>query len=247
MPVKTIILTSPQSTDNELTSCLETYGFRVLPFPTIEIVFNRPNFKTNSLPTYSHIVFTSQNGVNGFFRMLEKTLLPAKTILVTIGKKTAQSVEQYGYKATIVAKGNTAVELAQELLNEHLTASDTVLLSVGKRAGTEIEQTISPFCKTTRIEVYNTIEPTEIDRNTLEAIKHNLFEMLVFTSPSTFENFIAITQLSPQQIQGKIASIGKTTAKRIKEMGYEPTIVSSLPEAKVFAKEIAEILLKTNN
>jgi uroporphyrinogen-III synthase len=244
MSVKTIILTSPQSTDNELTSCLETYGFKVLPFPTIEIVFNEPNFKTESLPTYSHLVFTSQNGVNGFFRMLNKTLLPAKIKLVTIGKKTAQSIEQYGYKANIIAKRNTAGELAQELLNQHLTPSDTVLVSVGKKAGTEIEQTISPFCKTTRIDVYNTIEPTEIDSNTLQTIKSNSFEMLVFTSPSTFENFITITHLLTQQIQCKIACIGKTTAKRIKEMGYEPTIISTLPEAKQFAKEIAEILLK---
>ena len=62
--------------------------------------------------------------------------------------------------------------------------------------------------------------------------------MLAFTSPSTFENFIMITAMKPQQLEGKIACIGKTTAHKVTEMGYEPSLISPSPDAQIFAKEI---------
>src|ERR1035437_7937094 len=101
MQKQTIILTRPQTTDNQLSCLLEEHGFMVLPFPTIEIAFLQPTFHFETLENYSHIVFTSGNGVQGFFQLCGTTKLPKSIIIVCIGKKTAATLEQYGYAAGI--------------------------------------------------------------------------------------------------------------------------------------------------
>lgn len=239
---KTIIITRAKTADDSFEHCLQENGFTVLSFPTIEISFLKPNFNIEKLKTFTHLIFTSQNGVIGFFQILDKTQLSSTIQIITIGKKTAKTVEQFGYKSHIISKGNTAEDLAQELRNEHLKKTDSILLVVGKKAGTVIGQTVQDLCSVSRIEVYDTLQPQSFPQETLEAITSESFDMVAFTSPSTFENFITTTKLSPDKLNGKIACIGTTTARKVTELGFEPNLISSSANIEVFTKEIISFL-----
>ena len=239
---KNIIITRAQTADKSFETRLHDSGFTVLLFPTIEIFYQKSVLNIATLKDFTHLIFTSQNGVTGFFKSFENVSIPSHIQIVTIGKKTAKTVEQFGYASHIISKGNTAEELAQELRNQHLKKSDSILLVVGKKAGTAIEQTLQDFCSITRIEVYDTLQPQSFPQETLEAIATESFEMVAFTSPSTFENFIEKTKLSPQKLNSKIACIGTTTARKVTEMGFEPNLISSSANLEVFAKEIIDFL-----
>jgi len=239
---KTIIVTRAQTADNSFEKHLQENGFTVLSFPTIEISFQKPIFDFNTLKDFTHVVFTSQNGVIGFFQYIDKTPLSNDIQIVTIGKKTAKTVEQFGYKSHIISKGNTAEDLAQELRNDYLKKTNSILLVVGKKAGTVIEQTLQDFCFVKRIEVYDTLQPQSFPQETLDAISTECFDLVTFTSPSTFENFITTTKISPEKLIGKIACIGTTTAGKVTELGFEPNIISSSANLEVFASEIIGFL-----
>jgi uroporphyrinogen-III synthase len=239
---KTIIVTKAQTADNSFEKHLQDKGFTVLSFPTIEISYQKPIFDFKTLKDYTHFIFTSQNGVIGFFQNIDKTPLPTDIQIVTIGKKTAKTVEQFGYKSQIISKGNTTEDLAQELRNEYLKKTDSILLIVGKKAGIVIEQTLQNFCSITRIEVYDTQQPQSFPQETLDAISTECFDLVAFTSPSTFENFITTTKISPEKLIGKIACIGTTTAGKVTELGFEPNLISSSANLEVFASEIIGFL-----
>jgi len=242
MNTKTIIVTRAKSEDLSFEKLLLENGWTVISFPTIEISYLKPNLNTTQLQNYSHIVFTSQNGVIGFFKLLGETSISLQTQFVCIGAKTAKTLEQFGYKANILSKGNTAEDLSNELKNLHIKNTDSILLSVGKKAGTVIEKSLNGFCKMTRLEVYNTIQAQSISQQYIEIIKNGLFDLVIFTSPSTFENFIAITGASTQLLHEKIACIGTTTAGKVLEIGFQPKLISSSANLDVFAKEIIAIV-----
>jgi len=239
---RTIIVTRAKTDDLSFENFLLENGYTVISFPTIEISYLKPNLDTTQLQNYSHIVFTSQNGVIGFFKLLGKTPISVQTQFVCIGAKTAKTLEQFGYKANIISKGNTAEDLANELKNLHIKNTDSILLSVGKKAGTVIEKSLNGFCKITRLEVYNTIQAQSISQEYIEIIENGLFDLAVFTSPSTFENFIAITGASTQLLHNKIACIGTTTAGKVLKMGFQPKLISSSANLDVFVKEIIAIV-----
>ena len=241
---KTIILTRPKSTADELSIGLQEQGFTILSFPTIEISFLNPDFNSDQLNDFTHLIFTSQNGAIGFFYLIGKAPIPPSCKIVTIGKKTAKTVEEHGYQSHTISNRNTAEDLAKELRNQHLKDSDSVLLSVGRKAGSVIEQTLQGFCKTTRIEVYDTLQPRTFAHDILDRIKKGTFDLIVFTSPSTFENFIAITGLIPQALNGRIACIGTTTGEKVIESGYQPSLIASSADAKTFTSEITGFLTK---
>ena len=239
---KNIIVTRAQTADKSFETRLQDSGLTVLLFPTIEILYQKPDYSIATLNDCTHLIFTSQNGIIGFLKSFESVIIPSHIQIITIGKKTAKSVEQFGYKSQFISKGNTAEDLAQELRNHHLKKSDSILLVVGKKAGTFIENTLQDFCHVTRIEVYDTLQPQSFPLETLEAIATESFEIVAFTSPSTFENFIEKTKLSPEKLKGKIACIGTTTAGKVSDMGFEPSLISSSANLEVFANEIIGFL-----
>ena len=239
MTAKTIILTRPISDNDSLAHSLQQDGIQLISFPTIDIEYVKTEIIVEG---FSHIVFTSQHGVHGFFENL-KEQLHDNVKLCCIGKKTAQSLEYYCFKAQIVSGNETAEDFALELI-KHVSPNDNILLPLGNLAGTKIENHLSKICNVTRINVYNTVIPKSINQDVFMQIKALLFECVVFTSPSTFANFIQITKLKPDNLQGKIACIGKTTAAMVTQMGFHPDMISSSAKGEVFACEIIECFCK---
>jgi uroporphyrinogen-III synthase len=93
--------------------------------------------------------------------------------------------------------------------------------------------------KVYRINVYKTDKPESADPAILEIIKKDKYDLIVFTSPSTFHHFCSFY---PTDLIGKlkIVSIGKTTTKAIKEAGFDPLFTAKKSNADGLRDAIIE-------
>jgi uroporphyrinogen-III synthase len=78
--------------------------------------------------------------------------------------------------------------------------------------------------------VYETCQPKHADPVLLAKIEAGDYDLLLFTSPSTFHHFRSMVEPS---LLGrlKIASIGSTTTKFIHEAGVEPLLTAKMSNA----------------
>jgi uroporphyrinogen-III synthase len=94
-----------------------------------------------------------------------------------------------------------------------------------------------------RINVYQTIKPERADSEILERVKNDLYDLIVFTSPSTFHNFCSFynTELLCTL---KMGSIGAITTKAIQEAGFEPLFTARKSNAEGIRDAIIEYYQK---
>ncbi len=208
---------------------LEAAGFEPVFFPTIEI---RPMSDLNALKKasqdiekYDWVIFTSANAVDVFY---ETVGVPTKLPKVAaIGSKTVMRLNSINIKADFVPE-----EYIGEALFEGLgdVQGKCFLLPRAKIAREILPDEI---CKAGgcvhEIAIYETVTamPTE-DEYT--ALREGV-DVVTFTSPSTVNNFVKLTQkagLNPLNLTGSplFACIGPVTEEAAREAGLSPLVVA---------------------
>ena len=241
---KTIISTRPLSDDDTLKKSLTEKGAVIFDFPMIRIVINDLNTEIQTalanISTFEWLLFTSKNGVECFFKLLKDDRHVELPKIAVIGKITANEVRKNGFEPTLVAAGNTSENFISELKTK-LVSTDTILLISGELADTKFEDNLSSV---TRLNVYKTIETADHSKEIINRIKENDYDMLVFTSPSGFRNFVRVMRDNNCNNNFKIACIGKTTEKEAVYQGYTPLIVSAKATGDFFTDEIERYFTK---
>ena len=222
-------------------------GGNVIPFPTIKLEEITPNKELEesirNINKYSYIVFTSVTGVNIFFnKFLElkdiRTLAGIK--IAAVGSKTANAIKKYGIKVDIIPERFAAEDLIDKL-KEVLTKEDKVLIPRGKLGRRELVEELSKVSLVHEIIIYDTVKSKESKDEMISRIEDLDSYYLLFTSPSTFTNFIEILGDDSSWVleKGKIISIGPIT-KTIEEKGYKV-----YKQAETYTVEgILELLVK---
>ncbi len=236
---KIIISTRPLDANDELPQLLKGAGSKVISMPMIQISPVHLNSseieKLKNLKQFHWIIFTSKNGVVSFFKQLIEvngnTVLPTSVKLAAIGKKTAAELDYYGYAPHLSGTNNTSEELIDELIEKHHPQNQNILLPIGNLADNSIENRLSETNKVCRINIYNTEPPAAANSKIMDAVAGNKYDLLVFTSPSTFKNFCRFYG-SKNLSELKIASIGTTTTNAIKEHGATPLITAQKSNAE---------------
>jgi uroporphyrinogen-III synthase len=178
------------------------------------------------------------NSVNGSYD------LPKEIKIAVIGDSTANELKNYNHKVDYRNEGITSDEFLEFLMQNVLTRNTKVLLALGNLALDKLQKSIEKICAVSRMNVYQTIKPTKMNKEILEIANKQLADMLVFTSPSAFRNFIEISAFDSEKLTSTIACIGKTTAAYIESQGMPVNIVASKPKTEVFASEIIRYLNK---
>lgn len=195
---------------------------------------------------YTWIVFTSMRGVEHYFKLLDEAGIDKSSLskikFASIGESTDNELKKHGIKSDYINPGSTSKEFASYLVNEVLTANDQVLLPLGNLAGSVLPEKLHEHCPTRRVDVYQTIGITKVPWDIVKMIDKDDYDLLVFTSPSAFENFVGIMGFHPIMKTLKIASIGARTNEQIEEEGFKPSLTASKPKIEVLAKEILEFL-----
>jgi hydroxymethylbilane synthase len=230
---KVIISTRAIETTDTLPELLKAMGARVVSLPMIEIVMTQTSEEEKELfqqiDQFDWIFFTSKNGVANFFKQLidvkGSTELARHIKKAVIGSKTAAELEYYGYAPDFMSKGNTSEEMLEQFYQEYQPINQNILLALGKLADDTLIKRLSKENRVERINVYDTVKPQNADAKVLESITQDKYDLVVFTSPSTFHNLCSFYETDEISML-KMASIGGTTTKAIQEAGLEPLITA---------------------
>ena len=249
LPLKDKVIISTRALDSgdSLPDVLKERGAKLLSLPMISI--SRSQLRSEemelmkNLDLFDWIFFTSKNGVSHFFKHLIEikgnTELPKSVKLAVIGVKTAIELDYYGYAPDFINEENTAVDLIKHFYEKYNPENLKILLSLGSLADNSIFDKFSVENKVNRINVYNTVKPACADAGILKIINNDEYDLIVFTSPSTFHHFCSFYDAN---LIGKLkmVSIGTTTTKAITDAGFEPLFTAKKSNAEGLRDAIIE-------
>jgi uroporphyrinogen-III synthase len=247
---KTIVVTRAPEQSQELSDALEALGAEVLRLPMVAFL---PPENSDALDSalmrftqFDWIVFTSQNAVRFVFRrgcQLDKKrkVQPARPRVAAVGAATAQAARNLDIRVDYVAQTQTGESLAAELRDEIAGAS--ILLPRSDLADDRVPAALREAgAKVEEVVVYRTAMPGAFDPAILESIRTNAVNVIIFASPSAFDNFRkVIAPLKPENLSThiKFAAIGPTTASAIRESGVAVAIESTESSVEGVASAIA--------
>ena len=243
---KTIVTTRPSGKERELVDALSGFGAEVYNLPTIEIQPAKINYKTEMVLTklhkYDWLLLTSQNGVTAFLELMKHVhgnwKLPTNLKIGVYGEKSSKELAKNNITPDFVCVGESSLVLYKQLKGRYLQKNQNVLLMLGDLADKKYEPHFNGFVNYTRLNVYQTTTPKEVNPKLITRIKDNAFDLIVFTSPSTFKNLLELTdhEVKPKDI--KAASIGPSTTKAIRNLGGEPLLTARKPDIQTLTEDI---------
>lgn len=207
---------------------IEKLGGNVISFPTIKLEEITPNKELEeaikNISKYSYIVFTSVTGVDIFFKKLlelEDIRTLAGIKIAAVGIKTANAIRKYGIIVDIIPEEFVAEDLIDKL-KEVLTREDKVLIPRAKLGRQELVEELGKVSLVDELVIYDTVKSKESKDEIINAIEDLDSYYLLFTSSSTFVNFVEILGNDSKIIldKGKIISIGPITTRTIEDEGY---------------------------
>ena len=223
---KTIVLTRSLEQSKESAEALAKLGANVVVFPTLEIVpptdWNQFDEIVKNCNDIDYIIFTSTHAVRMFFRRCTEinVLINYNRIkVVAVGNKTAIVCSKFGIPVHIIPDEFSASGVIQKLSNYELknklvfiprSAIGREELPIGLKDRGAIIKSVA---------TYNvTIPSGESVETGKKQIEQNKTDLFVFTSPSTFENFLQILRIDHPSEYFKnrtVAAIGPTTKSAI--------------------------------
>jgi uroporphyrinogen III methyltransferase/synthase len=228
----TIAVTRPRAQAAGQIRALRDLGAEVIAFPTIRIeqVTDSPEIDSMlaGLESYDLIIFTSVNGVEGFFDRLCEAGGDARRLhrasVVAIGPKTAAACRRRGVVPdllpdTFIAEGVLAV--LQE--SGHLAEPGRRVLIPRARMGRELlpDALAAAGAHVDAVALYDTVLE-EPDPTLLEDVL--AADLVTFTSSSSAENFAALLRSAGHEArlrEVRAASIGPATTETVLAEGMQ--------------------------
>lgn len=210
-------------------------GLDIVPVPILAVThlpFEWPSEINGNGPDW--VVFTSQHGVESFFRRLVQLgrALPKAKRIAAVGVRTAAALAQFGRTADVIPDEAYGDRLFDILLDRHIRESDKVIYARGR----EVNFEPAPLFAARKLSYYPIIcyetaarpVPAEL------AARFGRNDYLLFTSPSAVRTWHSQFG-SP--VSHPIA-IGRSTAQTMRGLGWSD--VTILPATEV--SSILEIL-----
>jgi len=242
---KTVAVTRGRDQASGLVTELREQGAVVVETPTISISGIESDALLNAvdhIKEYSHLIFTSVNGVQFFFKALMKAGKDTRSlghlICTVIGSATYEALLQRGIKADYMPETYVA-ESVWQILEPVLTSNDKVLIPRAKGARSFLADVISQVCPVDEVALYEALpdESSIMDRKTQSRI-----DFVTFTSSSTVKHFFEIYGQEAKTLlsHALAVSIGPITTETLRKFGVDHSI-----EAEVFTTAgITQALLK---
>jgi uroporphyrinogen-III synthase len=234
---KTILITKGKAAAGKHFESLMNEGAMMIYFPTIKLQHISDSIELNQsldkFEKYDWIVFTSSNAVESFFAIAKQRNLDLSRVKVaTVGSETTKCCEEYNLEVSLVPAEFSAIGLLKEFSKMNMlgkkifipcsSLSRKVLSVVLVELGADV----------TSVPTYEVLE-NELNsiRKELEQIQNKRPDIFVFTSPSSFRNYLSLLKVEDAESyfnNAVICSIGKTTEAAISEYGINVNIVPEL-------------------
>lgn len=218
-----ILITREKSQAEKTAQLLEKEGFEPILFPTIR--FEKIDFDEKAVLQADVIIFSSQNAVKFLFEKISPEKLLDKTIIAT-GEKTAKLIEKKGLRP-LIPEIYSAEGVYQLLLKMHNLQNKKIAIIRALEGINTLFELMKGKADIYPVPVYKTVENIPENLDEVKAlIKQGEIDVVIFTSPSTFKNFIKLIDKSLLK-NTKIAVIGTTTQKALEKEGITPDIIPS--------------------
>ncbi len=193
-----------------------------------------------NLAEYQWIVFTSSNGVNIFFRFLQKSRIDIRTLsglrFAVIGRGTADTLEQYGIFPTYMPQISHVESLAVGLTKIVKEKERILILRAEQGAPILTEILETAHILYTDCKIYG-IQVDEEKREIALCCAEDM-DFIAFTSGSGVRGFLEKGGRLPQKVRA--VCIGTSTAKILQSYGYTDMLIAE----KFDTDGIVETILK---
>jgi len=253
---KTIVLTRTVEQSKESAAIFSELGADVIVFPTLEIVPPNNWDKFDELILSSQkidfIVFTSAHAVTMFLKRcneLDKPIDFKKLNVVAVGNKTKSICEENNIKVDIVPKKFSGEGVVEELSKSDL--KDKLVFIPRSAIGREdLPKGLEELgAKIITVPVYNVSLPSkESVQKNIEQLNSRKPDVFIFTSPSTFENFLLIMNINNPVSYFKnydVAAIGPATKSAIENSKVKVSIMPDEFTIKGLANKMIEFYNNT--
>jgi uroporphyrinogen III methyltransferase/synthase len=235
---RSVLVTRAREQASALRAHLEALGAEVVELPAIAV--EPLDVKLPALDDYSWLVFTSVNGVVGFFdRGLDAVGLDARTLaairVAAIGPGTEQTLRARGIRADLVPQRAVAESLL-DTFPEPVARGERVLIARAEQGRDVLPDGLAARGYAVDVlPVYRTV-PAPADPALLTRLRAGGVDAIAFTSSSTVANLCDAwgTVPDPQPI---VVSIGPITSDTARTRGLrvdveaDPHTIDGLVEA----------------
>ncbi len=239
--MKKVLITREEKQARKTAQILEKEGFKPVLFPTIR--FEKVSFDKKDLVESDIVIFSSQNAVEFLLSGIDINLLKGKTIIAT-GEKTGKALKKKGIKKVIIPEVYSAEGVANLIKSkEEFKGKKAVAVRPVEGLNTLIDE-LESYLEIKPLPVYKTVPntPENTDQIKKELEEGRIFAV-IFTSPSTFENFTRIFPDSWKELlkKTKIAVIGTTTAEALVQKGINPDIIPEIFTLENLVKNLKQL------
>ena len=235
---KHILVTRARAQASVLTEKLEALGACVKEVPAIAIEppsddYAAVDAAVEKIDGYHWLIFTSVNGVQAFFRRLEKAGKDTRALgyakIAAIGSATAAKLKKYGITADILPKAYRA-EGILEALKGKLPPHAKILLPRAEKARAVLPDSLrKKGAVVDVVPAYRTVT-APLEDEELKALKEDLaaerYDFVTFTSSSTVKNFCRMLGGAAILSGVKTAAIGPVTAETMEKEGMKATVIA---------------------
>lgn len=229
------ILVTKTKKESELSLLrLVNEGAEVIYFPTIKII---PSIETDVVKEtfsksydFNYIIFTSANAAE-IFAEAEKLYKPdfSKTKIVVVGKGTADKCSKLGIYVHMIPEEYSAKGLLKKFSELNISGKK-ILIPCSSLSRDELNSgLVEQGALVSTIKIYDVVQNDINDlQNEYEKITASKPDIFVFTSPSSFSNFLIMMNIeNTNEYFGKslICAIGITTESSIRKAGLVVNIV----------------------
>lgn len=222
---KTIVLTRSKEQFEESAKIFTELNANVISFPVIDFIeIENKEFDDFFLSKqkFNYLVFTSANAVKFFLKKidyLKVNLNEYNFSIAVVGKKTAEFCRRNNLNVNLIPTSFNAKDLINKFSKSEINGKVFVI----PKSKLGREELIDELKRNNGIvkafDVYVPVLPSqdEIEIN-IKKLNENKIDWFVFTSPSTFNNFIKIMNIkNPSEYFNdfNIAVIGTTTQKEL--------------------------------
>ncbi|MBC3886840.1 hydroxymethylbilane synthase [Acetobacterium paludosum] len=229
---KNIIVTRSREQSSQMVEKIAELGGNAIEFPTIRIApINGAacDDKVKKLKEYTHIIFTSINGVEIFFDSLNRCGKDARAFgnlhITAIGEGTRKALSDRGLQADFVPDKYVGEELVSGLL-PLIDKDSKILIPRSKNARVYVVEELAKVCSVDEVQTYETVREDHATVNPLEMLENKEIDYITFTSSTTVQFFVE--KIGAEHIDAintaKCISIGPQTSKKCVELGINVDI-----------------------
>ncbi len=246
------VLITKDADDSKSMQTLTSAGATVIYFPTIKIVPIHNNTKLieaiKNFSVYDYLVLTSANAAEIFYEQSKKYSLDLNKIkTAAVGRKTAEVCRNLGIPVSLIPVNFSAKGLIDLFRNENLFGKK-VLIPCSAIAKNTLSEGLSELgASVDAIPVYNVeVNDKNYLAGTINILMQKKPDVFIFTSPSSFDAFLELIELSNPAAYFKntlVTAIGPTTEAAIKERGIIVNIIPKKSALEDLEKAIIEYYL----